>query len=114
MLSSDDANATRPYREILPYVGFKPAIPHSEAGCRTEPPVSEPSAARTTPDATATADPPELPPGTRDVSQGFLAGPNAELSLDEPIANSSIFVLPTMTAPAALRRSMAVALYWAL
>ena len=40
MLSSDDANATRPYREMRPYVGLKPTTPHSDAGCRTEPPVS--------------------------------------------------------------------------
>lgn len=47
----------------------------------------------------------------QDKSQGFLAAPYAEFSFDEPIANSSIFVLPTMTAPAASRFSTAVALY---
>src|SRR5688572_4056460 len=113
MLSSEEAKATRPYRDIRPYVGLKPTMPQSEAGCRTEPPVSEPSAARTTPDATATADPPELPPGTRVVSHGFFAGPNAELSFEEPIANSSMFVLPMTIAPASLRRLMAVASYCA-
>ena len=53
------------------------------------------------PAATATAEPPLDPPGIRSVAQGLRAGPNAEFSFDEPIANSSQFVLPTMTAPAA-------------
>ena len=35
--------------------------------------------------------------------------PYAEFSVDEPIANSSQFVLPMTTAPAASRRSIAVA-----
>src|SRR4029453_2763510 len=86
-------------------------IPHNEAGCRTEPPVSEPSATGTIPAATAAAEPPDDPPGTRDVSQGFLTGPNAEFSFEEPIANSSQFVLPMITAPASLNLSIAVALY---
>ncbi len=86
-------------------------MPHSAAGWRTEPPVSEPSATGTMRAATAAADPPEEPPGTRSVSQGFLTGPNAEFSFDEPIANSSQFVLPTTTAPAAFSRSTTVASY---
>src|SRR6185295_4779360 len=85
--------------------------PQSEAGWRTDPPVSEPSDARTTPDATATAEPPELPPGTRSMSHGFLTTPYAELSFDEPMANSSMFAFPTTTAPAAISRSTTVALY---
>ena len=62
------------------------------------------------PAATAAAEPPDEPPGTREVSQGFLTGPNAEFSFDEPIANSSQFVLPTIIAPASSNLSMAVAL----
>ena len=38
------ANATSPYRDTRPYVGFTPTTPHSAAGWRTDPPVSEPSA----------------------------------------------------------------------
>ncbi len=38
-------------------------------------------------------------------------GPNAEFSVDDPIANSSQLVLPTMTAPAASSFSTTVALY---
>src|SRR5687767_874652 len=98
---------------MRPYVGFRPTMPQSDAGCRTEPPVSDPSATGTMPAETAAAEPPLDPPGTRDVSQGFLTGPKAEFSFDEPMANSSQLVLPTMTAPAAFRRSTAVALYGA-
>src|SRR5256885_3121168 len=88
--------------------------PHSDAGWRTEPPVSEPSATETIPAATAAADPPDDPPGTRVVSQGFFTGPNAEFSFDEPMANSSQLVLPTTTTPASSNLSIAVALYGGL
>src|SRR5215472_5159909 len=76
-----------------------------------EPPVSEPSASGVIAAATATADPPLEPPGIRSSAHGFLTGPNAEFSLDEPIANSSQLVFPTMTAPAAFNRSTTVASY---
>src|SRR2546423_4955918 len=85
--------------------------PHSDAGWRTEPPVSEPSATETIPAATAAAEPPDEPPGTRVVSQGFFTGPNAEFSLDEPMANSSQFVFPITIAPESRSRWTAVALY---
>ena len=85
-----------------PYVGFKPVTPHSAAGWRIDPPVSEPSASGTRPAATAAADPPLEPPGIRSRSHGLRVTPYAEFSVDEPIANSSQLVLPTMTAPAAL------------
>src|SRR5688572_2763065 len=62
-------------------------------------------------DATAAAEPPLDPPGVRVTSHGFFDGPNAEFSVDNPMANSSRLVLPTMTAPAASRRSTTVALY---
>src|SRR5438270_13615719 len=76
-----------------------------------EPPVSEPMASGANPAATAAALPPLDPPGTRVTSCGLWVGPNAEFSVDEPIANSSRFVLPTMIAPAATSRSTTVALY---
>ena len=53
------------------------------------------------PAATAAAEPPLLAAGVRVGSHGLRVGPKAEFSVDEPIANSSRFVLPTMTAPAA-------------
>ncbi len=52
-----------------------PVIPHRAAGWRIDPPVSVPVAAGTRRAATAAADPPEDPPGTRAVSQGFFTGP---------------------------------------
>ena len=55
--------------------------------------------------ATAAAEPPLLPPGTRARSHGLLVGPQAECSVDEPMANSSMLVLPRMAAPAASSRS---------
>ena len=56
--------------------------------------------------ATAAALPPEEPPGVRARSHGLRVGPKALFSLDEPIANSSMFVLPTITASAARRRAI--------
>src|SRR5688500_12904341 len=107
--SSDDANATRPYRLTRPYVGFTPTTPQNAAGCRTEPPVSEPSAIGARPAATPAALPPDEPPGTFVGSSGFRVGPYALCSVDEPIANSSMFVFPTTTAPAARSRETTVA-----
>src|SRR5258706_4928202 len=59
--------------------------------------------------ATAAADPPEDPPGTRSGSQGFFAGKYAEFSFEQPIPNSSQFVLPIGTAPAPVSRATQVA-----
>ena len=42
---------------------------------------------------------------------GLRVGPYALFSVDEPIANSSMFVLPTTTAPAARSRVTTVASY---
>ena len=88
-----------------------PCTPQKAAGWRTEPPVSLPSATGTRPAATTAALPPELPPGTRSVSRGLSVGPKMELSVVLPIANSSMFVLPTRTAPASFIFLTAVASY---
>src|SRR5262249_62142180 len=105
---------TKPYGDTRPYVGLSPTTPLRLAGCLIEPPVSDPSAAMAMPVATATADPPDDPPGTRLKSHGFITGPYAEFSVDEPIANSSQFVFPIISAPASSRRRMAVAVYGGL
>ena len=42
-------------------------------------------------------------------SHGLRVTPNAEFSVDEPIANSSMFSLPSRIAPAERKRSIAVA-----
>ena len=91
-----------PYREIEPYVGFTPTVPVNAAGCRTEPPVSVPTASGAWKAAAEAAAPPDDPPGTVVVSHGLRVGPNAECSVVDPIANSSMFVLPRTGRPAAL------------
>ena len=55
-------------------MGFIPTTPQKAAGWRMEPPVSLPRAKAASPAATAAAEPPELPPGTRDVSTGLRVG----------------------------------------
>src|SRR5581483_5219389 len=102
--SSDEAKATMPYRDTVPYVGRSPTLPQRAAGCLIEPPVSEPSAHGASPAATAAADPPPEPPGTRDGSHGLREGPYAEFSVDEPIANSSVLVFPSRRKPCCLQR----------
>ena len=57
---------------------------------------------------TAAAVPPPDPPGTRAGSHGFRDGPQAEFSVDEPIANSSVLVLPSNDSPAAFARAATV------
>ena len=47
------------------------------------------------------AEPPEEPPGMREVSQGLRVTWKAEFSVELPMANSSMFSRPKMTAPAA-------------
>src|ERR1700729_4207494 len=79
-----------------------------------EPPVSLPSEYGTVPAATVAALPPLLPPGTRSTSHGLPTEPNAEFSVDEPMANSSQLVLPTQTAPASNNRCTAVPVYGGL
>src|SRR3954464_9548238 len=76
-----------------------------------DPPVSDPSATGANPAATAAADPPLVPPGMRSSAQGLRTGPNAEFSFEDPIANSSQLVLPTIPAPACSSRATTVASY---
>jgi hypothetical protein len=71
--------------------------------------VSEPSPHGARPDETAAAVPPPEPPGTRSGSHGLWVGPNAEFSVEDPIANSSVFVLPITGMPASRQRAATVA-----
>ena len=80
-------------------MGLRPTTPQKEAGCLIDPPVSEPIAAAHNPAATEAALPPELPPGTLLISQGFEVTPNTEVSVELPIANSSKFVFPKQIPP---------------
>src|ERR1700728_1217317 len=81
-------------------------MPQTAAGWRIDPPVSVPRPSGTYHGVTAADEPPDDPPGTRLRSHGLCEGPNAEFSVDDPIANSSMLVLPRMTIPA--RRSLVV------
>ena len=84
---------------------------YAAAGILTVPPVSVPIAKQLIPAATAAALPPEEPPGERRVSRGFFVIFQAEVSVELPMANSSMFVFPRITQPAASSLSAAVALY---
>src|SRR4051812_18939048 len=86
-------------------------MPHSAAGWRIDPPVSLPRDPAAMPADTATALPPLEPPAVRGGSPGLRIGPKALFSPEEPIANSSMLVLPTKTASAARRRATTVASY---
>ena len=66
---------------MRPKLGLSPTTPDHEAGIRTEPPMSVPSASGTHPEATAAPDPPEDPPGVRVSSQGFRVTPQSGLSV---------------------------------
>src|ERR1051326_5821261 len=99
----------RPYLLTRPYVGFIPATEQKLAGHRTDPPVSEPSAIAHSRAATLAALPPEDPPGTLPISQGFLVGPLKLNSVVEPIPNSSRLALPIIIAPASTSRFTTVA-----
>src|SRR4051812_49040499 len=88
-------------------------MPHNAAGCRTDPPVSLPNAIGVMPAATETAEPALDPPLVRFGSHGLRVGPKAEFSEELPMANSSMFVMPTGIAPASIRRCTKVAVYGA-
>ncbi len=74
------------------------------AGCLIEPPVSVAVATGHNDAATAADEPPEDPPGTNSFSEffdlhGFTTDPLALVSLDEPMANSSLLSLPSIIIP---------------
>src|SRR5580698_11659875 len=81
-----------------------PTVAVNAAGWRIEPPVSVAVAPMHNKAATAAEEPPDEPPGTSLVSapsrrHGLITGPKCEVSFDEPIANSSLLSLPSITAP---------------
>lgn len=61
--------------ETKPCVGRTPEMPQNAAGRRTEPPVSEPSAAKFARAATDAPDPDDEPPVIRSVFQGLRQWP---------------------------------------
>ena len=92
-------------------MGFTPTVAVSAAGWRIDPPVSEPIASGAWNAARAAALPPPDPPGTRSVSHGLRVGPYAEFSVELPMANSSMLVLPRIGMPAWRSRAVTVASY---
>ena len=100
----DDAVARdRPVRRPQPHVpAQRRRLLDRAARVRAEPPGSEPGGHRR-------GRPPPEPPGTREGSHGFRDGPQAEFSVDDPIANSSVFVLPSSERPALFTRAATVA-----
>ena len=69
------AKSRMPERLSRPWVGRSPNTPHSAAGTRIDPLVSEPSASGTSDAATAAAEPPEEPPAMRSGSCGLRVAP---------------------------------------
>jgi hypothetical protein len=86
-----------------------PTVPVTDAGWRIEPPVSVPIASGASNAASEADEPPPEPPGTRSRSHGLWVTPYAEFSVEEPIANSSMLVLPRMTMPASSSLRVTVA-----
>ena len=90
-----------------------PTMPENDAGWRIDPPVSVPTAPEHSRAATAAAEPPDEPPGTSFASDprrrhGETTGPKQEVSFDEPMANSSLLSLPSITAPSRQRLALTV------
>jgi hypothetical protein len=96
---------------MRPFVGLSQTIPVKAAGNLTLPPVSVPRAAIHSLPATAAAEPQLLPPATLVLSHGLRTGPNTDVSLEEPIANSSILALLIISHHACSRLLTHVAVY---
>src|ERR1700722_7597545 len=90
--------------EIRPRCGLIPTRWVHAAGMRTLPAPSDPIAAVTRPAATAAALPPDDPPGVGRRDQGLRVWPKPGPLVNGHWPSSQVLVLPTITAPAALRR----------
>ena len=77
-----------------------PAMPHSAAGPRIEPPVSEPVPPRIMPDATAAPVPDDEPAVKCSGFHGLRAGGHGRSNDGPPMANSCVESLPISTVPA--------------
>mmetsp|Transcript_49907 Transcript_49907/g.117576 ORF Transcript_49907/g.117576 Transcript_49907/m.117576 type:complete len:272 (-) Transcript_49907:501-1316(-) len=84
--------------------GASPTVPDHAAGMRIDPPPSHPMATGTMPAATATAEPEDDPPLNRSNAKGFLGPWYQGLYPVGWTPCSCMTVVPTMIAPAALRR----------
>ena len=97
------ASGMIPRTGIRPCVGLTEHTPHSDAGMRSDPAVSVPSAAGTMPQASAAADPPLEPPAEWSSARGFPTW-----SVVPPAANSWVCKCPARTMPAAASRAQAM------
>src|SRR3954447_21791354 len=88
-----------------PTLGRNPTTLLNDAGLRSDPPMSLPSARGTMPLASAAAAPPLDPPADRDRSYGFRVVPKTGLNVCDPAAHSGTLVLPMVTTPADRIRS---------
>src|SRR5204863_2463541 len=88
-----------------PQIWLEPAAPTAPRGMRLDPPPSVPMPIGPSPAATAAAAPPDDPPQVRARSHGLAVRPNSGASVKHLWPNSGVVVLPTRTAPAALRRA---------
>lgn len=86
--------------------GLNATTPQAAAGTRSEPPPSEPCAARTRPRATCTAAPPEEPPGVHPGHSGLsgCGSPTGSVSTLSP--SSGAADLPMNCAPSASSAAM--------
>src|SRR5579862_6496078 len=89
-----------PVRLDRPYVGLMPAMLHSAAGPRIEPPVSDPVPPRISPAATAAPVPDDEPAVKCSGFQGLRAGGHGRSKDGPPMANSCVASLPIITVPA--------------
>ena len=90
---------------MRPWLHLCPNKPVKDAGIRIEPPPSDAVPNGMIPAATAAAVPPLDPPGVRVVSHGLRVTPWTFVFVKLSVPNSGVDVLPTATAPAALRRA---------
>ncbi len=99
--------AASPVRSGLanrPFPTFIPNTPHQAAGIRTDPAPSLPVARGTTPEATATADPADDPPGVRSYRQGLTVRPcRPTPQVRQGVPAPGTAVRPTGTHPASKR-----------
>ena len=89
---------------IRPSVGLIPNVPHIDEGAVIDPAESVPVAPGTSPAATAAADPPLEPPVVRLGSRGLRDSGPSRFLVSPSSPNAGVFVLPTITAPAARSR----------
>src|ERR1700678_4519010 len=100
-----------PVYGIRPWVAFRPTIPVSAAGPRTEIARSLPMPMGESPAAIAADSPPLEPPGVRSRFHGFLDKPVTRLSVSCQAENSGRLVLASGGAPAAVKRVTTLATF---